>query len=81
MSNFTLLGCLELVKRLVWMVVVVGGGLEGNFSVCFGPNPWIWTWTKLNKKHFGRMEAQIIRRTDGSTNNQADPLLELLVAA
>ena len=31
----------------------VGGGVEGNFSVSFGPNPgfklWIWAWTKLNK--------------------------------
>jgi hypothetical protein len=30
----------------------VGGGLEGKFSVSFGPKPWfklwIWTWTKLN---------------------------------
>ena len=28
------------------------GGLEGKFSVSFGPNPefrlWIWTWTKLS---------------------------------
>ena len=48
MSNFTLLGCLELVKKFVWVVVVV----EGKFSVSFGPNLWfrlwIWTWTKLN---------------------------------
>ena len=35
-----------------------GGGVEGNFSVNFGPKPgfrlWIWTWTKLNNYGFGR---------------------------
>ena len=39
-----------------WRKVCVGGGggggVEGNFSVSFGPKPgfrlWIWTWTKLN---------------------------------
>ena len=36
----------------------MGGGVEGNFSVSFGPNPgfklWIWAWTKLNKKNSGK---------------------------
>ena len=31
----------------------VGGHLDSEFSVSFGPNLrfrlWIWTWTKLNK--------------------------------
>jgi hypothetical protein len=27
-------------------VVVVGGGVEGNFSVSFGPK--LWFWPKLN---------------------------------
>ena len=35
--------------------MLVGGGVEGNFSVSFGPKPgfrlWIWTWTKLNNKN------------------------------
>ena len=37
---------------VVVVVVVVVGGLEGDFSVSFGPKLlvrlWIWTWTKLN---------------------------------
>ena len=39
-------------EKFVWVVVGGGGGVEGNFSVSFGPNPgfkhWIWAWTKLN---------------------------------
>ena len=51
MSNFTLLGCLELVKK--FSVVVVGGGgwwSKVSLVFCFGPT-WAWTWTltKLNK--------------------------------
>jgi hypothetical protein len=38
-----------------WWVV----GVEGNFSVSFGPNPrfklWIWAWTKLNKNLAGNI--------------------------
>ena len=63
MSNFTLLGCLELVKKFVWWWWVVGGGwwgwwwwwFDSKSSVSFGPNLrlrlWIWTWTKLNNKN------------------------------
>ena len=54
MSNFTLLGCLELVKKFVWVGGWVVSGLEGNFSVSYGPKLlfrlWIWTCTKLNNK-------------------------------
>ena len=39
------------------VVVVVVGGLEGDFSVSFGPKLpfrlWIWTWTKLDKNSSG----------------------------
>ena len=50
-----ILGQSLLGEKFVW----VGGwwvvGVEGNFSVSFGPNPgfrlWIWTWTKLNNMY------------------------------
>ena len=52
-NNFHDPGQSFLGEKFVW---VVGGGLEGKFSVSFGPKPeyrlWIWTWIKLNKRDF-----------------------------
>ena len=43
-----ILGQSLLGEKFVWWLV---GGVEGNFSVSFGPKPefrlGIWTWTKL----------------------------------
>ena len=42
-----------------------GGGVEGNFSVSFGPKLgirlWIWTWTKLNKKYTYDMNNKFLK--------------------
>jgi hypothetical protein len=45
------------------VVVVVGGGggVEGNFSVSFGPKPgfrlWLWFWPKLNNMKSQQMKS------------------------
>ena len=54
MLNFTLLGCLELVKKFVVVVVVVWVA-ECKFSVLLWSKPFslkfkFWNWTKLNIK-------------------------------
>ena len=54
-------------------MVVVGGGVEGNFSVSFGPKPGfmlgIWTWTKLNN-----LNTSLMFESDPDIDTSSQPL-------
>ena len=86
MSNFTILGCLELVKKFV---VVGGWWVESEFSVLLWSKPFFfrlrfWTWTKPNKSVLfapptpGGILAKELKKREEEVNRYSEDRIKIL---